>query len=106
VGYGTVIDRLLDDRTKLEAAQPAAKEVAKVATMLPNAAEVYRQQIELRLDGDARAALKARVTLRKLCGTILLEPGEEEGSLWARFELRPAALLMTARSNSGRGDRI
>jgi hypothetical protein len=42
--------------------------------------DLYRKQIDLGLDGDPRAALKARVVLRKLCGPIVIEPGEEEGS--------------------------
>lgn len=43
--------------------------------------------------------------LRKLCGTIVLEPGED-GSLWARYDLNPAALLTQAVGTVGRGDRI
>jgi len=40
-------------RRKLEGAQPAAKMGAKI---IANAAELYRDQIELDLDGDCRAA--------------------------------------------------
>jgi hypothetical protein len=61
-----VIDRVLEERRKLEDQQPAVKEAAKIATMLPNAADLYRKQIKLGLDDDPRAALKARVILRKL----------------------------------------
>ncbi len=102
--FQVVIDRLFDKRRNLEEAQPAAKKSAKVAAMLPNAAELYRKQIELGLDGDPRAALKARAILRKLCGTILLEPGED-GSLWAVYDLHPAALLARG-VTGGRGERI
>ena len=40
--------------------------------MLPSAAELNRGQIEAGLDGDQRAALKARVILRRLCGPIVI----------------------------------
>jgi hypothetical protein len=101
----SVIDRVLEERRRLEDAQPAAKQGAKLAALLPNAAELYRKQINLGLDGDPRAALKARVVLRKLCGTIVLE-SEKDGSLWARYDLQPAALLTQAVGIGGRGDRI
>jgi hypothetical protein len=39
---------------------------------------LYRKQIDLGLDGDPRAAFKARVILRKLCGTIVLEPDADQ----------------------------
>ena len=102
----TVIDGLVVERGRLEAAKPVAKERARIVRMLPNAAALYREQIALGLDGDPRAALKARVAVRKLCGAIVLEPGEEAGSLWARFDLHPAALILQAGGSSGRGDRI
>jgi hypothetical protein len=61
-----MIDRVLAERRTLEDQQPAAKKAAKLAAMLPNAAALYREQIRKGLDGDPRAALEARVTLRKL----------------------------------------
>ena len=51
-----------------EEQQPAAKQSAKVLSILPRAAELYRRQITLGLDGDPRAALKARVFLREWFG--------------------------------------
>ena len=60
---------------------------------IPRAAALYKQQIELGLDGDPRAALKARVILRQLFnGEIVLRPGPEK-SLWAEYEIRPGALV-------------
>ena len=76
----------------------------RVVIMLPNSAELYKKQIERGLGGDPRAALKARAILRKLCGTIVLEP-EEDGSLWAIYDLQPAALLARG-VTGGRGERI
>jgi hypothetical protein len=44
---------------------------------------MYRQQIALGLDGDPRAALKARVILRELFGgKIRLVPDENGGKQW------------------------
>ena len=60
-------------------------------SLLPKAAEEYGRQIALGLDGDARAALKARVILRKLLGDIRLLPEGKE--LWAEYDVRPRALL-------------
>jgi len=45
---------------------------------LPKAAEHFRRQVEQGLDGDPRAALKARVILRELLG--------------GRIDLRPKAM--------------
>jgi site-specific DNA recombinase len=86
------IDLAEQKRRELEEAQPDAKESAKMIAMLPNAAKEYRRQITLGLDQDARAANKARTFLRKLLGPIELCPGPDK-SLWARYEICPAALL-------------
>jgi hypothetical protein len=92
----TVIDRVLEERRRLESARPVAKEGAKLAALLPNAADLYRKQISLGLDGDPRAALKARTILRKLCGPIVIESdqdgveltGARDGLRWC-VECRP-----------------
>ena len=72
--------------------QPAAKQSAKMISVLPKAAKEYRRQINLGLDQDPRAADKARAVLRKLLGSIDLRPGPDN-SLWAEYEICPAALL-------------
>ena len=72
--------------------------------MLPRAAEVYREQIDLGLGGDPAAATKARTILRDMLGEIMLSPGED-GSLWAEYGMQPAALLQGA-GTCGRGDPI
>ena len=64
-------------------------------TMLPKAVEDYRHQITRGLYNNRRAASKARVILRKLLGPIDLRPGPDK-SLWAKYDLCPAALLITA----------
>ena len=73
-------------------------------SILPKAAELYRRQIVLGLDGDPRAALKARVALRELFvgGRVELQL-EPDGSLWAVGQIQPDALLRQAVGNGGSG---
>ncbi len=61
--------------------------------MLPNVAELYRKEIGLGLDGNPRAALKARVIVRKLLNNEVPIERDDDGSVWARYSLNPAALL-------------
>ena len=61
-----------------------------------------RQQIAKALEGDPRAALKARVVLRDLVGKVRLVPGPEE-TLWAEFKQHPAALLLRGAGTCGSG---
>jgi len=87
------IDRALEKRKELEAALPEAKQSAAVLAALPRAVALYKQQIELGLDGDPRAALKGRAILRRLVGgRIVLRPGPDR-QIWAEYELRPGELL-------------
>jgi len=71
----SAIDRARQKRKDLETAQLERKETAAILSALPRAAALYRQQIELGLAGDPRAALKAREILRQLFnGEIVLRP--------------------------------
>jgi DNA invertase Pin-like site-specific DNA recombinase len=96
-------------RQELIDAQPAARHSAKILAALPNAAAAYKRQIERGLDANPREASKARAILRDLLGPIQMCPGED-GSLWAEFDARPAALLKKAVGTSvgsgGSGGRI
>ena len=96
-------------RRELIDAQPAARDSAKILAALPNAAAAYKRQIEKGLEANPREANKARVILRDLLGPIQMCPGED-GSLWAEFDARPAALLKKAVGTSvgsgGSGGRI
>ncbi|MDH3512669.1 MAG: hypothetical protein OER85_17640 [Gammaproteobacteria bacterium] len=96
-------------RIEILEAQPATKRSAKILTAVPKAAQAYRRQIELGLDGDSREAAKARVILRDLLGPIRMCPGPD-GSLWAQYHTRPAALIKRAVGASvelsGSGGRI
>ena len=88
------IDRAESKRNELRAKQPEAKQSAKLFSILPKAAEMYRRQISEGLDGNGVAALKARGILRELFvdGRIDLKP-EGDGELWAEYAIQPAALL-------------
>lgn len=98
------IEQAQQKRIQLEATLPEAKRSAAVLATLPKAAALYRQQIELGLDGDPRAALKARVILRRLFGgKIILRPGPQR-SLFAEFEIQPSALIREG--TDGGADRL
>ncbi len=77
-----VIDRVEAERQQLLERQPAAKETARLFSLLPRAAAEYRKQIELGLDGHARSIVRARHILRQLLGDIRLIP-EGNSELWA-----------------------
>jgi hypothetical protein len=98
------IERAENKRRELLDVRPVERENARVLALMPQAAELYREQIDLGLGGDPAAAAKARTILREMLGEITLSPGED-GSLWAEYAMQPAALLQGA-GTSGRGDRI
>jgi site-specific DNA recombinase len=99
------IDRADDKRRELQDQQPAARQSAKILAMLPKAAEMYRRQIAEGLNGDPRAALKARVFLREwFSGKITLEP-LPGGGLMAHWNENFAALLRHT-GTCGSGGRI
>jgi site-specific DNA recombinase len=100
------LERAEEKRRQLEAQQPGAKQTAKLLSVLPRAAEIYRRQIVQGLEGDEREALKARAFLRGLFvdGKVVMSP-REDGSLWAKYSMAPAVLLKGA-GTGYRGDRI
>ena len=55
------IDRAEAKRRELQNQQPAAKQSAKILTMLPRAAEGYRRQIALGLDVEYSLAEAGRL---------------------------------------------
>ncbi len=87
------IDRASAKRSELQGQQHTAIPSAKMFTMLPRAAEAYRRQITLGLDGDPRAALKARSILRDLFGGKIRLVPQLDGGLMAHWNLHPGALL-------------
>ena len=91
------LDRAEYKCRELAHANPAdINEGGRLLTIIPNAAEPYRRQIALGLDGaHPQIMLKARLAIRELLGQIRLEPGED-GSLWAANEVHPAVLVRDA----------
>jgi site-specific DNA recombinase len=99
------IERAEAKRRELQERQPEARQSAKILSILPRAAEMYRKQILEGLNGDPRAALKARVFLRDwFTGRITLEP-LPDGGLMAHWNENFAALLRHA-GTDGSGGRI
>ena len=97
------IDRAEEKRAELQDQQLAAMASSKVFTMLPRAAEAYRRQITLGLDGDPRAALKARMILRELFGGKIRLVPQLDGGLMAHWNLHPGALLKSLGTYGGEG---
>ncbi|MDB6102073.1 MAG: pinR [Gammaproteobacteria bacterium] len=87
------IDRATQKRREIEQQQQIVTPTGSVFAMLPRAAEAYRRQITLGLDGDPRAALKARSILRELFGGKIRLVPQLDGGLVAHWNLHPGALL-------------
>ncbi len=86
------IDRAQTKRQELAVSQPVSG-AARILTMLPRAAEIYRQHVIAGLEGkDPEATAKARSMLRDLIGTVTIK-AEAGGEVWGEFEAQPAALL-------------
>ena len=96
------IDRAAEKRRRLLHAPDVSEHAGKLVTALPNAAELYRRQIAVGLDGNPREAAEARRILREILGgkVPLARRGRE---LWAQIELRPEALLLRAEGTCGSG---
>ena len=76
---------------ELESEQSEAKASAKLLSILPKAAALYREQIARGLDGNPGAAAKSHVVLKEMFGKIALR--REGQMLFAEYTLRPEALL-------------
>jgi hypothetical protein len=99
----STIDRAMQKRSQLEAALPEAKRSAAVLAMLPKAAALYRQQIDLGLDGDPRCSESSRDSAAAL-RQIVLRPGPDR-SLLAEFEVQPSALIREGTGCGAEGNR-
>jgi site-specific DNA recombinase len=87
------IDRAVEKHRELQGQQSAGDVPLKVLSILPRAAELYRRQVALGLEGNPQAALKARVFLREwFGGKIRLEP-VADGGLIAHWNQNVGALL-------------
>ena len=86
------IDRAEEKRRELQELQGGAGLPDKALAILPRAAELYRRQVALGLDGHPDAILKARLFLREwLGGKIRLEP-LPDGGLMAHWNQNVGAL--------------
>jgi site-specific DNA recombinase len=99
------IDRAESKKRELEDQRPGSLPGVNVLTFLPRAAELYRRQITLGLEGDPRATLKARMILRDLFGGEIRLIPQLDGGLTAHWNLHPGALLSGLGTN-GSGGRI
>lgn len=99
------IDRAETKKRELEEQQHGSLQGVNVLTFLPRAAELYRRQIALGLEGDPRATLKARMILRDLFGGEIRLVPQLDGGLTAHWNLHPDALLKGL-GTSGSGGRI
>jgi hypothetical protein len=100
------IDRAEAKRGKLHEQQLAANvPMSKALAIMPRAAELYRRQVALGLDGNQQAALKARLFFREwFGGKIRLEP-LAGGGLMAHWNQNIGALV-SAVGTYGSGGRI
>jgi DNA invertase Pin-like site-specific DNA recombinase len=87
------IDRAEGKRRELSEQAGIVMPSRKLIAMLPQAAELYRQQIALGLEGDPKASLSARTFLREwFSGEIRLVP-DADGGLVAHWKLDTGALF-------------
>jgi hypothetical protein len=84
---------------------PVHGATAGVLSIVPRAAALYDHQITRDLDGDPVAATEARLVLKDMVPNRIRRVPKADGSLCAKFDLHPAALLSIA-GESGRGDAL
>jgi hypothetical protein len=99
-----VIDTAEAKRRELQVQQLGATlPMTKALANMPRAAELYRRQVALGLDGNTQAAQKARLFLREWFeGKIRLEP-LAGGGLMAHWNQNIGALVSTAVGTFGSG---
>lgn len=97
------IDRAETKKRELEEQRPGSLPAVNVLTFVPRAAELYRRQITLGLEGDPRATLKARMILRDLFGGEIRLVPQLDGALTAHWNLHPGALLSGLGTNGSGG---
>jgi hypothetical protein len=70
---------------------------AKILTLLPRAADLFREQITLGLDGNPKAALSARTFLRELLSVEIRLVPDPDGVAWvAHWKLDTGELMRCA----------
>lgn len=99
------IERAEAKARELGGLEAASMPAMKAFTMLPRAAEAYRRQITLGLEGEPRATLKARSIVRELFGGEIRLVPEPDGGLTAHWNLHASALVKPL-GTCGSGGRI
>ena len=97
------IERAEAKARELRDLEAASTPAMRASTMLPRAAEAYRRQIALGLEGEPRATLKARSILRELFGGEIRLVPEPDGGLAAHWNLHVSALLRQQGSDGSGG---
>jgi len=87
------IERAEAKAQELRSLESRTQPVLRAFAMLPRAAEAYRRQIALGLEGNPRATLKARSIVRDLFGGEIRLVPEPDGGLTAHWNLHREALL-------------
>jgi hypothetical protein len=103
------IDRAEAKRGEIAARQPGARASAKVLAMLPKAADEFRKQLRLGLEGSERDVLRARVALRRHFGGEIRLVSEADGGVVAHWKEPLGAVFQAAVGTSdtyGSGGRI
>jgi hypothetical protein len=101
------IDRAEAKRRDLRDQQPGSTvPMSKALALMPRAAELYRRQVALGLNGNPQAAQKARLFLREwFGGNIRLEPLADSG-LMAHWDQNIGALVSAGIGTYGSGARF
>jgi site-specific DNA recombinase len=73
---------------------------------VPRAAALYEHQISRGLDEDPEATTEARLILKELIPERVRLMPKDDGTLWAKFDLHPSALLTAVAGERGRGEGI
>jgi hypothetical protein len=95
------IARAEEKRKALLKAASRTDESAKIISVIPRAAEEYREQIRLGLKGDEIASLSARCFLRQLFGGAIKLMPDPAGGLFAEYNLQRTALLGKVGTDGG-----
>lgn len=101
------IDRAEAKRRDLQDQQlGSTAPMSKALALMPRAAEIYRRQVALGLDGNPQVAQKARLFLREwFGGKIRLEPLADGGSM-AHWNQNIGALVSAGVGTYGSGGSI
>jgi hypothetical protein len=75
------INNAEEERDALGMNPPGKREIDKIVTVLPKAAEIYRRQLAKGLSKDPGAVLKAREVLRAIIGEVTMVPVAAKGKV-------------------------